>query len=92
VDGKSTVWLKILFKAVLLMPCSCLTLKHACSPPVSYDDSNTCLLDIGIIHVNRHFLISVINMMVTSDFVSTYTVCPLVVGVQFGEIFCDRNL
>jgi len=31
-------------------------------------------------------------MMVTSDFVSTYTVCPLVVGVQFGEIFCDRNL
>ena len=93
-DGKSTVWLKILFKAVLLMPCSCLTLKHACSPPVSYDDSNTCLFDIGIIHVNHHFLISVINMMIRHVLFQRIQCAPLLWAFNMGNFsvteICDK--
>ena len=67
------------------MPSSCLTLKHACSPPVSYDDSNTCLLDIDIIHVNRHFLVSVINMMIRQILFQCIQCAPLLWAFSLGK-------
>ena len=77
------------------MPCSCLTVKHACSPPVSCDDSNMCLLDIGIIHVNRHFLISVINMMICQILFQRIQCAPLLWAFNLGNFsmteICDDH-
>ena len=76
------------------MPCSCLTFKHVCSPPVSYDDSNTCLLAIGIIHVICHFLVSVINMMIRQSLFQNIQCAPLLWAFSLGNFpmteICDK--
>jgi hypothetical protein len=64
VDGKSTVWLKILFQALHLVMSPCLTVNHVCSPPVCYHDSNSCFLFIVVIHVDCYLLVCVLNMVI----------------------------